>query len=135
MPVAMYAANDGQASTAVVVRELAPRQVLAATMLVEGRRGRDVAKALNVSEETVSRWRHRPEFEALTRELLRQHVDAVRLGLIALTGEAIGQLHNLINGFSDRISLQACALVLNRAAPVLGSIGTELRRPSEVERQ
>jgi hypothetical protein len=121
--------NDLQASTAVVVHDLRPKQVLAATLLVQGQQGRQVAKVLNVSEETVSRWRHRPEFEALMRELLREHIDSVRLGLIALSGEAIGQLHNLINAFSDQTSLKACALVLNRVGPLLGVIGEELRRP------
>lgn len=119
-----------QRSTAVVVRELAPRQVRAAVLLVEGRRGKDVADAIGISPETLSRWKHRPEFEALTRELLQQHVDEVRLGMIALTGTAIGQLHNLINSFSDQTSLKACALVLGKVGPVLGVIGTEVRELS-----
>jgi len=128
MSVATYAADDGQAPTSVVVRELAPRQVRAAVMLVEGRRGKDVAEALNVSEESVSRWRHRPEFEALMRELLQQHVDAVQLGMISLTSEAITHLHHLFNSFSDQTSLRACALVLGKVSPVLNVVRSELRQ-------
>lgn len=112
-----------------VVRELRPRQVLAARMLIEGRLGKDVAAAIGVSPETVSRWKAQPEFQEFTRLLLQDSVDAARLGLVALTGEAIGQLHNLLNSFSDAISLKACALVLGKAAPIIGVIGEELRRP------
>ena len=125
--------NDMPESTAVVVRELRPKQVLAATLLVQGQQGRQVAKALNVTEETVSRWRHRPEFQALMRELLREHVASVQLGMIALTGEAIGQLHNLVHAFSDTVSLKACALVLGKAAPIIGVIGEELRRSPDLD--
>lgn len=136
MPMSLpTSVNDMPESTAVVVPALRPKQVLAATLLVQGQQGRQVAKALNVNEETVSRWRHRPEFQALMRELLQEHIDTVRLGLISLSGEAIAQLHHLINAFSDQTALKACSLVLNRVGPLLGVIGGELRRPPEMERR
>ena len=125
--------TDTQPSPAMMVHELRPRQVRAAQMLIEGQRGKDVAAAVGVSPETVSRWKAQPEFQEFTRLLLQDSVDAARLGLIALTGEAIGQLHNLLNAFDDRVALKACALVLGRAAPIIGILGEELRRSPEMD--
>jgi hypothetical protein len=126
-PIPMPDASEG--STSLVVHGLRPRQVLAATLLIQGRQGKDVAATLKVAEETVSRWRQQDAFQALMGELLQQHVDAMRLNMIALTGEAITHLRYLVNGFSDDISLKACALALNKAGPILSAIGAELRHP------
>ena len=133
-PSPVSAHTDMQPSPAMMVHELRPRQVRAAQMLIEGRRGKDVAAAVGVSPETISRWKATPECQEFTRLLLQDSVDAARLGLIALTGEAIGQLHNLLNAFDDRVALKACALVLGRAAPIIGILGEELRRPPEMKR-
>jgi hypothetical protein len=126
-------AQDAQEAKAELVRSLAPRQVLAAQMLAQGRRGIEAAKALNVSEETVSRWRQRPEFQALMREMLQQTVDATRLGLVSLCAESIEHLRGLVRSFDNKTSLAAITLVLAKAAPVLGVIGAELH-PSRAER-
>lgn len=130
-------ANEVQesSSTSIVVRELRPKQVLAATLLVQGRQGKEVAKALNVSEETISRWRHRPEFQALMRELLQETIDATRLGIVSLCAESILHLRGLIQSFSDETSLKAITLVLGKVGPVLGVIGTEMGRQPEVQRR
>jgi hypothetical protein len=97
-------------------------------MLIEGRLGKDIAKALNVSPETISRWRHTEAFEALMRELLQESVDATRLGLVSLCAESIVHLRGLVRSFDDRTSLKAITLLLNRAAPVLAVLGTEIRQ-------
>ena len=124
------AASAVAKSTAVVVRELAPRQVRAAMLLVEGRRGTEVAKALNVAPETISRWRRRPEFQALTRELLQETVEATRLGIVSLCAESIDHLRGLVRSFNDDTSLKAITLVLGKVGPVLSVVGAELRQPS-----
>ena len=122
------AAPETQEAKSFLVRNLSPRQVLAAQMLAQGRRGIEVAKALNVSEETVSRWRQRPEFQALMRELLRETIDATRLGIVSLCAESVLHLRGLIRSFDNDTSLKAITLVLGKVGPVLGVIGTELRR-------
>jgi len=129
--------NEVSDSNAVVVRELRPKQILAATLLVQGQQGRVVAKALNLSEETISRWRHRPEFQALMRQLLQETIDATRLGIVSLCAESIDHLRGLVRSFNDETSLKAITLVLGRVGPVLGVIGTELgesRAPIESKR-
>ena len=120
--------DEIRGSTSEVLCELRPRQVQAAVLLVQGHQGRQVAAMLKVAEVTISRWRQQPEFQALLRELLQQHVDAMRLNMIALTGEAISELRNLVHAFADETALKACAVVLNRAAPILNAIGAELRQ-------
>lgn len=115
----------------VIVRDLRPKQVLAASMLVQGQQAKQVAATLGIAPETLSRWRHRPEFEALMRELLQDTVDATRLGLLSLCAESIEHLRGLVRSFSDATSLKAITLVLGKVGPVLGVIGTELRQPSK----
>lgn len=128
---AMSTTNVMPETTAVVVRELRPKHVLAATLLVQGRQGKDVAKALNVAEETISRWRHRPEFQALMRELLHETIDATRLGIVSLCAESIDHLRGLVRSFNDDTSLKAIALVLGKVGPVLGVIGEQVRSGPE----
>jgi hypothetical protein len=127
----LTSADDVRQSTPVLMEGVSPRQVLAARMLIEGRLGKDVAAEIGVSPETISRWRHRPEFEALMRELLRDTVDATRLGLVSLCSESIVHLRGLVRSFNNDTSLKAITLILGKVGPVLGVIGAELRRPPE----
>jgi hypothetical protein len=57
----------------VVSRLLRPKQVRAATLLVMGQQGKDVASTLGVALETLSGWKQRPEFEALMRGTASGH--------------------------------------------------------------
>jgi hypothetical protein len=125
------AVDDTRKSSLVAVEGLRPRQVLAANLLVQGRRGKDVAAALGVSAETVSRWRQLPEFQALMHRLLQETIDTTRLGIVALCAESIEHLRGLIRSFDDDKAMKAITLVLGKAAPVLGVIGSELRRPPD----
>ena len=120
--------DDVRRSTSVLMEGVSPRQVAAARMLIEGRLGKDVAVAIGVSPETISRWRHRPEFEALMRELLQDTVDATKLGLVSLCAESIVHLRGLVRSFDDQTSLKAITLILGKVGPVLGIIGGELRQ-------
>ena len=128
-------ADTTRASTAVVVRDLRPRQVIAAGLLVSGKQGREVAAALNIAEETVSRWRQQVAFRNLMEQLLRQHIDSMQLSMVTLTGEAIAELHNLLHAFSDTVSLKACAVILSKAAPILSVLSGELRQPPAQDRE
>jgi len=128
-------ADKTRPSTAVVVRDLRPRQVIAAGLLVSGKQGKEVAAALNIAEETVSRWRQQVAFRNLMEQLLRQHIDSMQLSMVTLTGEAIAELHNLLHAFSDTVSLKACAVILSKAAPILSVLSGELRQPPAQDRE
>ena len=123
--------NDMRKSSLVVVDGLRPRQVLAASLLVQGRRGKDVAGALGVSAETVSRWRQLPAFEALMHRMLLETIDTAKVGMVSLCAESVEHLRGLLHSFSDKTVLKAITLILNKVGPVLGVVGTELRRPSD----
>lgn len=122
--------NDRRKSSLVVVDGLRPRQVLAATCLVQGRRGKDVAAALGVSAKTVSRWRQLPEFQGLMHRLLQETIDTTKLGMVALYAESIEPLRGLIRSFDDGTAMKAITLVLGKVGPVLDVIGAELRQPT-----
>jgi hypothetical protein len=79
------------------VKELSPQQQQAALLMAEGKTGRQVAEALAVAEETVSRWKQQTEFEALINTCLAEAREATRYRLRTLAGKAI----NVIDGVLD----------------------------------
>jgi hypothetical protein len=91
---------------------LHPKQVQAATLLVGGMLGKDVAQALDIAEETVCRWRKKPEFQDFMQSMLAERVHAARIGLLSLTQDCIEQLRCLIHGGNELVSLRAIELVL-----------------------
>ena len=109
-----------------VSRPLRPKQVRAATSLVSGQQGKDVAAMLGVAPETLSRER-RPEFKALVHELLQDTIDSARLGLVSvsLCAESVEHLKCLIRSLHDQTSLAAIALVLSKAGPMLHAIDAQ----------
>jgi hypothetical protein len=111
-------------------RALRPKQVRAATLLVLGQQGKDVAATIGVAPETLSRWRQRPEFEALMHELLRDTIDSARFGLVSLCAESVEHLRGLVRSFDDETALKAISLVLSKVGPVLAVVGKEMQRPA-----
>ena len=53
-------------------KNLNENQVLAVHLVVQGKSGKDIAKELSITEETVSRWKKQSAFIALVNELLGQ---------------------------------------------------------------
>jgi hypothetical protein len=97
-------------------KPLAVRQMDAATMLVNGVLGKEVAHRLDVAEETISRWRRRPEFQQLMQSLLADRLDAARMGLVALAQDSVEELRCLIHGGNDMVRLKAIELLLGTLA-------------------
>ena len=113
-----------------VVAGLRPKQVRAAMMLVEGRMAKEVAWHLHVSPETVSRWRNEPEFQLLIQDLLRESIDATKLGLLSLFSESIVHLRQIMSVINDDATqLKAISLLFSKAGPVLAAISAEVQRP------
>ena len=52
--------------------KLKENQLLAIPLVVQGVSGREIAKQLSVAEETVSRWRQFPEFQAGVNSILME---------------------------------------------------------------
>jgi transposase-like protein len=81
--------------------KLNKNQLLAAQMLATGQSGRDVAKALNIAPETISRWRQQAEFKNYLDRFLSEASEATRQRLETLMKRAI----NLIEESIDEPSL------------------------------
>ena len=59
-------------------KNLNENQLLAVQLVVQGRSGREIAKQLGVTEETVSRWKKQPVFIAMVNDLLGQLRDTTQ---------------------------------------------------------
>ena len=53
-------------------KNLNENQLLAVQLVVQGKSGREIAKQLSVTEETISRWKKQPIFIASVNEILGQ---------------------------------------------------------------
>ena len=53
-------------------KNLNENQLLAVQLVAQGRSGKEIAKELSVTEETISRWKKQPAFIALVNDLLGQ---------------------------------------------------------------
>jgi hypothetical protein len=116
-------------------KPLAVRQIEAATLLVNGVLGKEVAERLDIAEETVSRWRQRPEFQRLMQSLLAERLDAARMGLLALAQDSVEELRCLIHGGSDMVRLKAIELLLGtlaKTASIVPREGCDMRHECTV---
>jgi len=53
-------------------------QRIAVQLVAQGKTGKFISTHLNVAEETISRWRKKPEFIALVNEMLNQLRDSTQ---------------------------------------------------------
>jgi transposase len=111
-------------------KPLAVKHIEAATMLVNGVLGKEVAERLDVAEETVSRWRQRPEFQRLMQALLAERLEAARMGLLSLAQDSVEELRCLIHGGNDMVRLKAIELLLGtlaKTATIVSGEGCDVR--------
>ena len=59
-------------------KNLNENQLLAVQLVAQGKSGKEIAKALSVTEETISRWKKQPAFIALVNEILGQLRDTTQ---------------------------------------------------------
>lgn len=92
---------------------LTDKQHLAALYLAQGTKACEVAKALEVTPETISKWRRNPAFqelcESIRRSIINESLDRVR----GLHAEAIDTLERLMKtGNSELVQFRAAQTVL-----------------------
>ena len=92
---------------------LTGKQRRALLLLVSGCSGREVAKAVKVSETTISQWiNHHPEF---MEELARLQEEATRQALAQLSGstlKAVETIQHLLDAKNESERLKAAQYVL-----------------------
>lgn len=110
--------------------ELTPQQVEAVALLLSGKTITETAAAIDVSRETVSRWRHTdPAFEAVYNEGLRSTWEAGRSRLEEARGKAIARLVELVEGDDPAVALKAAMALVRLDIPEpAGSVN-----PREIE--
>ena len=78
--------------------KLNQNQLLAIPLVAQGVSGKNVAKKIQVTEETVSRWKKLPEFQAEVNALLKECRDETQHKLRSLVNTALevikGELEN-----------------------------------------
>lgn len=99
---------------------LSAQQWQAVAMLAAGQRVAEVADALGVARETVSRWRSSPVFTAAYNVTVREmHAETVG-DLRSAAGEAVAVLRGLLGAESERVRLSAAVGVLRLVAEMAG---------------
>ena len=83
--------------------KLNENQLLAIPLVAQGVSGKNVAKKIQVTEETVSRWKKLPEFQAEVNALLKECRDETQHKLRSLVNTALEVIkYELENKNSDQ---------------------------------
>lgn len=75
---------------------LTENQKQAAMLVAAGKPGNEIAQLLDVTPETISRWRQLPQFEAEVNAILRGAADAVRERLRGLASDAVDVIESVL---------------------------------------
>ncbi len=70
-------------------KNLNENQLLAVQLVAQGRSGREIAKQLSVTEETISRWKKQPIFIASVNEILVQLREGIQQKMRNLIFQAL----------------------------------------------
>ncbi len=70
-------------------KNLNENQLLAVQLVAQGRSGREIAKQLSVTEETISRWKKQPIFIASVNEILGQLKEGIQQKMRNLIFQAL----------------------------------------------
>ena len=70
-------------------KNLNENQLLAVQLVAQGRSGREIAKQLSVTEETISRWKKQPIFIASVNEILGQLSEGIQQKMRNLIFQAL----------------------------------------------
>ena len=70
-------------------KNLNENQLLAVQLVVQGKSGREIAKQLSVTEETISRWKKQPIFIASVNEILGQLREGIQQKMRNLVFQAL----------------------------------------------
>lgn len=91
---------------------LSAQQWQAVAMLVAGKRQVDVAQQLDVTQETVSRWRNSPTFAAAVNAGVRESYTAVVGEVRDASVDAVRVLRDCLQSEDERLRLQAALATL-----------------------
>ena len=94
-------------------KNLNESQLLAVQLVAQGRSGREIAKQLGVTEETVSRWKKQPAFIAMVNDLLGQLRDTTQQKMRNLVLLALEILEKELSNKDNKNRVNIALKVLN----------------------
>ena len=94
-------------------KNLNENQLLAVQLVVQGRSGREIAKQLGVTEETVSRWKKQPVFIAMVNDLLGQLRDTTQQKMRNLVLLALEILEKELSNKDNKSRVNIALKVIN----------------------
>jgi hypothetical protein len=104
---------------------LSPQQWQAIGLLVAGKRQADIAREIDVSEETLSRWRNSPIYAAALNQAVRDSYSST-IGLVRdAVADAVMAIRGCLQSEDDRVRL-AAALALVKMHVTLDAPALEL---------
>ena len=98
-------------------KNLNENQLLAVQLVAQGKSGKEIAKELSVTEETISRWKKQPAFIALVNEILGQLRDTTQQKMRNLVLLALEILEKELFNENSLVQLQkkTCFMIASLA--------------------
>ncbi len=117
-------------------RKITDRHARAAELLVAGSTATEVANELEVSRETVSRWKSDPEFIARLNELRNEATNVAREKLRGLVARSVQVIEEVLADPDSppKVRLDAAFRVLDRCGLDRVGAGEGSEDPEEIEK-
>ena len=113
---------------------LSAQQWQTVALLVAGKRGVDVAAELDISPETISRWRAMPAFVAALNVAVRDSYNACVGDVRSVAKDAVTVLRESLSSGDERIRLSAALAVVRLHLALDAGAGTLPTTPADVAR-
>ena len=92
--------------------KLNENQLLAIPLVAQGVSGKDIAKTLKITEETVSRWKQQPDFKAEVNQLLKECRDDTQHRLRSIVNKSLEILIDELRNDSSDVRVNLALKVL-----------------------
>lgn len=107
---------------------LKPNQIKAATLLVSGMTGKDVASAINCTPETICHWKKETEFKALLNSLRMELLEEGRERLRGSIADAMDTLRDIMGNSENQEVRRKAAMDILRMSGFDGDIQDAMAR-------
>ena len=94
------------------------KQLIAISLLLAGRSGRDIAKEIDVQEQSISRWKQLPSFKTALEEGQAEILKSSKCKLIALFEKSLDTLAESLDSDEEKYRLKAAATLTSIATKV-----------------
>lgn len=99
----------------------------AALLIASGERLQNVAETVKVTPATISNWRKLPEFRAQVNSIQRELLKTSVSKLTCMSVSAMDRVEALIKSDNEKISLEACKLIMSANGLVGDTEGSLIR--------